>query len=196
VQSAISGFASEDMVVIDRETTIAFSNQHERKSVMSRLAAPLLDATDSSNGPSWWASRPTTLGGECDALAVAQDGRLLAIEVKPARATGTIAWAPLQVRHYANLLTEWAANTAGADDVIRGMLRQRADLGLATHEPALRVPIEVHPVIAIGRGCSATALARLRTVHSRLVDAGLDYPPLRVTSVTLAGRLDTIAMSG
>jgi hypothetical protein len=192
VQSAISGFASDDMVVVDRETTIAFSSQREKSSVIAKLASPLLDATAASNGEKWWASRPASLGAECDALAVAKDGRLLAIEIKPAKATGTITWAPIQVRLYANLLAEWARHAGDADEIIRGMLRQRSELGLTTHEPMLRAPIEVHPVIAIARGYSDAALSRLKAVHARLVGAGLDTPPLQVASVTLAGRLDNL----
>jgi hypothetical protein len=190
VQSAISGFSSTNMVVIDREATVRFSSQKERVAVTSRLAAPLLRATDRSNGAAWWSSRPPTLGTECDALAVDIDGRLLAIEVKPPNATGTIAWSPLQVRQYASLFSEWASTELGSAEIIQGMVDQRAELGLAGHAPRVRKPLEVRPMIAIGRRCSSAAMSRLTDVQGRLIEAGLDDPPLAVVSVTLAGRLD------
>lgn len=193
VQSAISGFASRDLVVIDRETTIAFSNQREKAAVLSRLAAPLLTAATRPTPPAWWGTRPNSLGGECDALAVGSDGKLLAIEVKPATATGGITWAPLQVRLYADLLAEWAHSEPMAAEIIGGMVTQRADLGLVVHKPLVKEPLEVHPVIAIGRHCSPNALLRLREVQAQLDDAGLNRPPLRVASVTLAGRLDLMS---
>src|SRR5207249_2495476 len=58
VQSAISGFASRDLVVIDREATIAFSNQSEKRSTSQRIAAPLLGAVKASNGSAWWKGKP------------------------------------------------------------------------------------------------------------------------------------------
>ena len=108
VQSAISAFRTQDLTVIDREVAISFSNQLEKAKVNKQLTGPLLAALDDPDAPSWWKGRPASLGGECDALAVAADGSLLAIEIKPAKASTTIPWAPVQVRHYANLLTAWA----------------------------------------------------------------------------------------
>jgi hypothetical protein len=190
VQSAISSFASTKMVVIDREATVGFSSQKERVAVTSRLAAPLLQATDRSNGAAWWSSRPLTLGTECDALAVDTDGRLLAIEVKPPNATGTITWSPLQVRQYTSLFSEWVSAEPKAAAIIQGMADQRAELGLTGYAPRVWKPLEVRPMIAIGRRCSSPARSRLMEVQGRLIEAGLDVPPLAVMSVTLAGRLD------
>lgn len=193
VQSAISGFASQDLVVIDREAAIAFTNQREKTAVTNQLFSPLLRAIDRPNDAAWWKARPTSLGGECDALAVTRDGHLLAIEVKPAKATGTISWAPLQVRHYANLFAEWTRQTDNASEIIQGMVDQRVRLGLVEDvRPRIGKRIEVQPVVAIGRGYSDAALARLLEVQQRLADAGLNDPPLQVKSVTLAGRLDPI----
>jgi hypothetical protein len=198
VQSAISGFASQDLVVIDREAAIAFPNQRAKTAITNRLFKPLLLALDRPHDPAWWKSRPTSLGGECDALAVTRNGHLLAIEVKPAKATATITWAPLQVRHYANLFAEWtnqdwAGQAESACDIIQGMVDQRVRLGLVDDvRPHIGRHIDVQPVIAIGRGYSKEAVRRLTAVQHRLVDGDLDSPPLQVKSVTLAGRLDPI----
>ena len=212
VQSAISGFAAQDRIVIDREAAIAFSSQTEKAATTKRLAGPLLAAVERSNGSAWWKAKPTSLGGECDALAVTHEGDVLAIEIKPARATGTIRWASLQVRHYADLFTEWATSwpercedarrkgrppPPAPAEILQGMLDQRASLGLvqAFRKPLIKEPIRVRPVIAIGRGYSLAALQGLAEVQQRLVDAGLNDPPLEVASVTLAGRLDPIKLS-
>ena len=73
------------------------------------------------------------------------------------------------------------------------MVDQRVRLALVDDiHPRIDRRIEVHPVIAIGRGYSSEALRRLAAVQQRLVDAGLNDPPLQVKSVTLAGRLDPI----
>ena len=82
VQSAISGFASQDLVVIDREAAITFSNQREKMAVTQRLLRPLLAAMVGTSDAAWWKSTPTSLGGECDALAV---------RLEPARATPVIS---------------------------------------------------------------------------------------------------------
>lgn len=108
VQSAVSAFRSRNLMVIDREAAVAFSSQSEKTKITKDLARPLLDALV-PEARRWWSSRPRTLGGECDALALdASDGALMAIEIKPAKAS-TIPWAPVQVRHYAGLLNAWAS---------------------------------------------------------------------------------------
>jgi len=193
VQSAISGFATQDMVVIDREATVTFSNQKEKNSITQSLAAPVLAAIECSNGAQWWRSAPTSLGNECDALAVTKDGDLLAIEIKPARATKTIRWSPLQARHYANLFAKWANDDADAPAILQRMVDQRVGLGLVEEiRPRIRRPIRVRPVIAIGRGYSKAAINGLIEVQQRLIDAGCNDPPLEIKSVTLAGRLDPV----
>lgn len=193
VQSAISGFASQDLIVIDREAAIAFSSQREKTAVSKRLFDPLLAAVQRPNDVGWLKSRPTSLGGECDALAVTRDGKLLAIEVKPAKATGTIRWAPIQVRHYSRLFAEWIRQTPDASVIIQGMVNQRVRLGLVDDvRPRIGRQIDVQPVVAIGRGYSDAAITGLAEVQRRLADAELNVPPLQVKSVTLAGRLDPI----
>jgi hypothetical protein len=177
VQSAISGFASDAISVFDREATIAFSNQKEKSDTLKRLAVPVLAAAKTEDGPAWERARPRALGGECDALAVAQSGEVLAIEVKPATATSGITWSPLQARQYANLFAEWSRRNESAPDVISGMLEQRRRLGLlATDVPRVERPLRITPVVAIGHGCSKAALSRLREVQDRIIAAGLDDP--------------------
>ncbi|MDP9331868.1 MAG: hypothetical protein M3Q30_00955 [Actinomycetota bacterium] len=201
VQSAISGFASSDMVVIDREACVTFSNQAEKKRVTGALARPLLSAVAPRRGAAaWWKTVPARLGGECDAVAIDANGDVLAIEIKPAGATTTIRWAPLQVRHYTNLFTAWIKQTKDAGDVLKGMVDQREKLGLVRKRPptppgatGIKKPITVRPVVAIGRLHSKAALAGLKEVQQRLVHAGLNDPPLEICSVTFAGRLDPIA---
>ncbi|MHB1535831.1 MAG: hypothetical protein ACYC1D_14735 [Acidimicrobiales bacterium] len=194
VQSAISGFAAQDLVVIDREAAVTFKTQTQKNALYKELSAPLLAAVRQSNGAKWWEAKPTSLGGECDALAVTKDGVLLAIEVKPAKATAAISWAPLQVRHYANLFSKWASTAANASEVIQEMVDQRVRLGLISGHvrPTIGDTLTVRPVIAIAHGWSDVALGRLAEVQGRLVDAGLNDPALEVCSVNLAGRLDRL----
>jgi hypothetical protein len=201
VQSAVSGFQSESMLVIDREAAVTFSNDAEKRRITGRLARPLLDAVKQPGRGSWWTSRPSSLGGECDVLAIdLTDGSLMAIEVKPRSATTTIRWSPLQVHHYANLFREWIYGDDGigevkAAEVLRNVVAQRKRLGLIGDQeyPAHSAsPIRVRPVIAIGRGYSDAAYSGLTEVGQRLIDAGLDDPPLEVRTATLWGELKVI----
>jgi hypothetical protein len=169
VQSAISGFQSENLLVLDREAAITFGSGAEKRSVTTELARPLLTALSHDSPPAWWKARPTSLGGECDALALDRSGQLLAIEVKPANALSTIPWSLVQVRHYADLFNAWLAQSPEqAAEVIPGMLEQRATLGLVRlgEEPTLAKPLTVRSVLAIDRrapkrpssGCAKSAI--------------------------------------
>ena len=62
-------------------------------------------------------------------LAVDDDGRLLAVEVKPANAIAGIAKSPAQVALYATLWSTWLDETDDSVQVLQGMLDQRARLG-------------------------------------------------------------------
>lgn len=193
VQSALSGFRTQDQTVVDREVVVGFSSTSEKQRISSAVARPLLNALRLDRAPAWWKTAPTSLGGECDGLALDRDGSLMAIEVKPRRATGGITWSAVQVRHYATLLARWARECSDASMIIDGMVAQRVELGLADPTRAtVQRPIVVRPVLAIERGASPAALDRLRQVHDHLRNAGLDDPPLEIYSVNLVGRLDRL----
>jgi hypothetical protein len=190
VQSAICGFASAELVVIDREAAITFGSQPEKDAKKKATAAPLLAALQRDDAPTWWKSRPTSLGGECDALAINAQGQLWTIEVKPADAS-TLPWALVQVLHYAYLFRAWGEEDAGATSVLQGMLNQRRKLGL-THggrDFTVQSPLDVRPVLAFDRGASQTARERLGEVHRHLTAKGIkvDVDMYEVNSI---GRLD------
>lgn len=194
-QTAICAFASQDMVIIDRESVVSFANKAEKGEITKRLAQPLLEAVKVADGAAWQRGCPTSLGGECDALAVTPSGDLLAIEIKPPKATATIPWAPLQVRHYADLFGEWAQSSDSTDkgraaEILSSMVHQRVELGLAPRAVRpIKRPVRVRPIVALGRGYSPTALARLKVVQQRLIDEGFNDPPLEVRPLSLTGRL-------
>ena len=76
-------------------------------------------------------------------------------------------------------------------EILLGMLDQRRRLGLApaNFEPEIKSPIEVVPIVAIGRGYSAATISGMRQVNRRLDEKGLNSPPLRAFEVTSIGRL-------
>lgn len=187
VQAGISHFAADDLVIIDRETVIGFTDATERSDVTSRLRRPLMAAV-TCPGPAWW--KPKVPGNECDALAISRTGEVLAIEVKPAGVD--IAWAPLQAHHYADLLQKWVNETPDAREVLTGMFEQRADLGLTTctWDVTLPASIVVRPVVAVRRGASPTYVARMRRVVEQIRAAELDTPAMQFRRVNLVGRLD------
>jgi hypothetical protein len=104
----------------------------------------------------WWPglSKPLKrLGTGLDLLALGADGRLLAIEAKPADAPGGVVLAPAQVRLYAELFARWRRTTDAADTILNRQLRQRVELGLGRRDAApLRAAPTVVPVVAVGAG--------------------------------------------
>jgi hypothetical protein len=192
IQSAISGFICDEMLVIDREAALTYTDQPEKNRVKAQMEQPLLDAISRPGEKGWRASMPSSLGGECDALAIDRDGTLLAIEIKPRSSTSTIRWSPLQARHYANLFSRWASENRGVGEdapniIIEKMAQQRKRLGLIRQDVKLAVqsPIRVQPLIVIGRGYSEAALEGLREVQGRLDEAGFNDPPLLVTGLSI-----------
>jgi hypothetical protein len=194
LQTAVSVFASDTMLPIDREAALSYSNQSEKDRIKRKLQGPLLAAMDPPGDQRWWASVPKTMGGECDVLAIdPNDGTLLAIEIKPRTSTSTIRWAPLQARHYANLFSAWASqDERRAKAVLDKMVRQRVELGLTTEQREISLPIRVQPIIAIGRGFSESSVSGLMEVQNRLGAAGQNDPPLRLYRATLWGELEDI----
>jgi hypothetical protein len=193
LQTAISVFANDTMLPIDREAALSYSDQSEKDRIRGKLQGRLLAATDPPGDQPWWASVPKTLGGECDVLAIAPDGTLLAVEIKPRTSTSTIRWAPLQARHYANLFSAWASQDEHqAKAVLDNMVRQRFELGLITEQREVILPIRVQPIVAIGRGFSESSVSGLMEVQGRLDAAGLNDPPLRLYRATLWGELEEI----
>jgi len=195
-QAAVNTLRNETITVIDREVVVAFANAAERTAITKPLQASLLEPLQGAHGAAWWEkTMPKSLGNECDALAV-RDGELLAVEIKPASASAAaIAWSPLQVQHYANLLRKWATTHPTAAQIIEEMVQQRVELGLcpAIREPVRR-PLEVRPVVVLQHGCSAAALDRMNTVRRALAAVQPDRPQPEVLVLTAAGRLKPLPM--
>jgi hypothetical protein len=195
VQASVSGLENREFVVLDRESVVKFATDPERKRVQTGLAKPVLDALADSDGHRWWTGKPTSLGPECDALAINAAGELLTIELKAASDTAKIAWSPAQARHYARLFQRWAEVDPQAADVLDEMLEQRIALGLAGDlRPRLTRPLRVRPIVGIGHGFNPIALERLKIVASRLAVHGLDHPPVEVFDVDLTGAFTPVPL--
>jgi hypothetical protein len=190
VQAGISHFAAPDLVVIDREAVVCFASERERKAVRDDLLAPLVEAVGAA-GAGWW--KPKLPGNECDAVAINRQGDVLAIEVKPSGVE--VAWAPLQARHYADLLQRWATETPNAAQVLRGMYEQRLQLGLVNQfdldwDEFVRRPVTVVPVVAIRAGLKEPHASRMVRVAERVASApGLSTSAIQFRDVNLVGRM-------
>lgn len=195
VQAAASVFHSRDRVMVDREVALHFRDKLSKQKVFDEITAPFLAAVKNVDGVP--GSPPSNFGGECDLLALDAAGRLLAVEIKPA-GVSTIVWATAQATVYAKLLERWVqAPPSGTDrpvTILRGMLEQRARLGLAPlGRPAIPEKPVVVPVVGIQRGeTSAPLIKRMKQVQKALVDAGCGNEDLEVYEVNLAGRLDRV----
>jgi hypothetical protein len=183
IQAMLCTRSADLFSVVDREAVVGFINTAERNGVYSALQQPLHDAIQPDPAKKWW--KPKKFGGELDVLAVDDAGRLLTIEVKPGSATDGVTWSPLQATFYARLFQAWAdeRGSAAVDD-IQSMLDQRVALGLTSAPPrALRSPLDVVPVVAIGGAASPAALERMRAVQQALVASGVGRHDLEVWQV-------------
>jgi hypothetical protein len=195
VQAAIGRFPATDFTVIDREAIVSFDSQPEKKACTAELSARWLDALRRVDSPPWWRTRPTSLGDECDVLAVSTTGELLAIEVKPHTASDKdIAWSVLQAGMYADLFQRWANHASGkAHEVLHGMAAQRRRIGLASGTAIqLAAPIKVRPVVALDRRAKTSAKEKLAEVQRHLASSGL-ATDLYLRQVNLVGRLDPLS---
>lgn len=194
VQAAASVFSSNKRIMVDREVALHFKDVATKKRIFAEITAPLVTAIKGIPGVP--GKPPPSFGGECDLLALDRDGRLLAVEVKP-RATGTLVWSGVQATVYARLFERWIQapprGTDAAATILRGMLEQRARLGLApTSRPGIAERPIVVPIVAIQRGASATALERMRKVQAALLEAGCGDPNFEIYEVSMTGRMDRL----
>ena len=192
VQAAASTFVSDRQVMVDREVAMHFRDDKVKKKIMGEITLPVLAVVQSMTGIP--GKRPTSFGGECDLLGVDKQGRLLAVEIKPAD-VAAIRWAAAQATVYAEILRRWVTSSdlpAPAEVVLDGMLDQRAHLGMGElKRPALGPRPDVVSVVALPTGVKRTFLDGLLAVRAALIAAG--YPPVDVYELTLAGRPDRVA---
>jgi hypothetical protein len=187
VQAAVSSFASDRLVMLDREVQLHFRDMPTKQRVLGEVSADLLSALGSAPVSG---SRPVSFGGECDLLAVDRTGRLRAVEVKP-RGVSSIVWAPAQTIVYARLLSKWRRHDPDAVKIVDGMIEQRSLLNLVSDRPpAPSDRPEVVPMLAIQRGMPEIRKSRMVAVMDHLTREGIaEARELIVYEVTLAGRL-------
>ncbi len=188
VQAALSSFPSPSRIVFDRETTPSFSSTDERAEVLSACQQPIVEALQAAD--LGFAGLPTKLGNECDALAVDDRGRLMAIEVKPLGA-GSVAFVAAQALMYARITKEWVRQVGDAEAVavVNGMIDQRARVGLTSSSLRLSSPIRVIPVVALQRGSSPEMVRRMLAVRDVLALLDPEVEPIEIHEVTLLGDL-------
>ncbi len=192
-QAALSKPKALEYVLVDREVMLIFTSQTEKRERLEEFRAPLVEAQRFLAERHRWAARVTPPGDKLDALAIDNRGRLLVIEVKPGTQTNGLGFTPVQVAMYVRLLRAWIqADQEGAREVLMGMARQRRALGLAPGAiPELRRPIEVVPVIAVGKPIISPREARRRfaLVREALRDHGEPLEGLALWAVEETGEL-------
>jgi hypothetical protein len=182
--------------LVDREIQLIYVDDQNRRAWESEWRAPLVAMQQQFAERHPWATRGEPPGRKLDALAIALDGRLFAIEVKPGATTKGVAWTPLQVAVYVRMLRSWIGQDHdAAAAVLEGMARQRAMLALTSPSvPKLRRPIEVIPVIAIGKPLTSRREAshRFAAVREALKDAGEPLEGLTLWAVEETGALSAL----
>lgn len=188
VQAALSSFSSPARVVFDRETTPSFSNTAERADFLAECQRPILEALQAAD--LGFGGLPKKLGNECDALGVDDQGRLLAIEVKP-QGAGSVAFVAAQALMYARITRGWLGQVGDAEvaAVVDGKIAQRARVGLTTSQLRLDAPVRVVPAVALQRGSSREMVRRMLAVRDALAGVDPEVAPIEIYEVTLLGDL-------
>jgi hypothetical protein len=199
-QAALAKPSPHEFALIDREVQLVYANKENRRAWELEWRAPLVAMQQQLAVDHAWAVKGEPPGRKLDALAIAGDGRLLAIEVKPGAATKGVSWTPLQVAMYTRMLRAWIGpDHQAAAAVLEGMARQRVALGLSSGSvPSLRLPIEVVPVIAIGKPLTSRREApeRFELVRRALRSAGESLDGLTLWAIEATGELSVVDASG
>lgn len=189
-QAALAKRTEAGFILLDREVMLPFASRADKLGRKDELRRPLVQAQDELAAAHPWAVGMSPPGDKLDALGIDQNGRLLAIEVKPGAQTKGLIWTPIQVAMYVRLLRAWIdADEATARKVLEGMARQRAALKLgSTAAPRLRDPIELVPVIAVGKPIThlSEASERFRVVRNSLREAGEALTGLQLWAIDAA----------
>ncbi|GAB3862606.1 hypothetical protein GCM10028801_28410 [Nocardioides maradonensis] len=190
VQAAVSGYLGDHVrAVIDREVMPSFRDTATKTRIHQECSNPLAQAlTEADLG---FGAPPSSFGMETDALAVDQDGRLIAIEIKPGNVS-SLAWVPAQATMYAQVLQRWVDEDKNHwKQIIEKTLEQRRRIGLAApHFKAKDLQPRVVPAVAFQRVANQTFIDRMHQVQDALVHAGVGDPELEFYSVAPSGRLD------
>lgn len=191
VQSVASKSTSKEWAILDREVTPSFRDTTTKKSILAECMEPLVKAVAKADVPH--KTRPLKFGSECDILALDREGRVLAIEVKPARSAG-IAWVAAQAAMYARVLKHWVDHDEetesfpGPAAVLEGMLTQRQALGHAKGFSAdLPTDLQVVPVVVLQRGAEQSQLDYMHRVRDALTRTDTDVPPVEIYEVSILG---------
>lgn len=191
VQAAIAAHRSRERLVLDREVTPSFRDKRAKKRYMNECQQPILDLL--AGADLGFGGVPKSLGNECDAIALDDTGRLLAVEVKPL-GVGSIAWVAAQATMYARILQRWieSDHAPGHEpaEVLREMAEQRHAVRLA---PSLEVTLaedeRVVPVVALQRRASPVMVKRMLAVRDVLAQHDLGVEPVEIYEVSLIGQL-------
>ena len=196
MQALLSNAASDRFVMVDRESVIAFDSLVAKNAFLAPLDELLSKVVrDLESRGYGWAKDGKGFGDELDALAVDADGRVLVMEIKPGSATASLGWTPAQVARYHRLFDAWAQQGPGhAREVLKGMLAQRSQMGLASvSRPLPPAPLRFVPVIAVcGRVKNPReANERMLAVHTALGRVGIGLDALEVWQVGEDGTIAT-----
>lgn len=173
MQAALSAQTNGDFTVIDRESQFGFDSAPARRdhhaSIKDQLAGLEIQGA-------WFRTIPR-FGGELDALAIDDRGRLLIVEVKPGSSIPSLFWTPAQVTFYHRLFSDWVKQgQAQARIVLEQLAEQRRRIGLVG-SPArpLGPHLELVPVIAVGGEVKEVekANARMVEVWRSIAQAGI-----------------------
>ena len=190
VQAAVAAHRSRERIVLDREVTPSFRDTAFKKQFMEECQRPILDAL--AKADLGFGGVPTKLGNECDALAVDQAGRVLAVEVKPL-GVGSIAWVAAQAVMYARILQRWidhdgTGRPTDPPTSCGACWPSATPYGWRLRSRS-RFPrqLRVTPVVALQRGASPEMVRRMLAVRDVLSAVDMGVEPVEIYEVNLIG---------
>jgi hypothetical protein len=201
VQAVVSKSKNKDWAMLDREVTPSFADSATKSNILGQCMQPLVKVV--AKAPVKHTTRPARFGAECDLLALDRDGRVLAIEVKPATSPG-VAWVAGQAAMYARVLQEWIHRDATPDEstgypgpraVLEGMLAQRQALGHARgFNVSWTKDLIVTPVVVLQRGVAPVQRDYMLAVRDSLAKARIDQlQPVEIYEVSILGDFERVA---
>lgn len=157
--------------VINREASPSFRDQPTKARVCGRIRDEIRRVLAAVHEPKPWLQN-REFGTSPDILAVDNRGRLVVAEAKPFSYTSGIVKGPIQTRFYSGLIARWLEADPDARAILRTMLAQRIDVGLAKGPaPTFSSKVPILPVLALGAGeVSKRALEHATELRDSLSD--------------------------
>lgn len=174
---------------LDREVVPQYPSAPVRQEVQAALRTPIDGARRRLAKHHSWATNWKRTGFELDCLAVDAHGDILVVEVKAGDDDAYAEKAPLQVAQYQLMIERCLRESPITLEGLKGVAKQRAQLGLCQALPSFSPKPAVRPVVAISAPFGKRAADRWSAVLHALRDSGMHLSGLEIWRVDSNGEV-------